>query len=202
MSISPFFHELRSAYQAEINDLTFDSEGRDVLRQRLAERRKELGFLLQMMELSPEMVAVIFHQGFEFKKPAVMDHLLTQESDGLPEWKSLADAIVLPPWAQDLSKVVLKQPLGDWFLTVAAGLEYMYHQPDGTSACANEKDDGDSADDAMRDEGDEGRSSDANSSDDRADAVGGSDGDDERDARAREEAGADWLAGQGFDRKD
>ena len=48
MSISPFFHELRSAYQAEINDLTFDSEGRDVLRQRLTERRKELGFLLQM----------------------------------------------------------------------------------------------------------------------------------------------------------
>ena len=202
MSISPFFHELRSAYQAEINDLTFDSEGRDVLRQRLAERRKELGFLLQMMELSPEMVAVIFHQGFEFKKPAVMDHLLSQESDELPEWESLADAIVLPPWAQDLSKVVLKQPMGDWFLTVAAGLEYMYHQPDGTSACANEKDDGDSADDALRDEGDEGRSSDANSSDDRADAVGGSDGDDERDARAREEAGAEWLAGQGFDRKD
>ena len=35
MSISPFFHELRSAYQAEINDLTFDSEGRDVLRQQI-----------------------------------------------------------------------------------------------------------------------------------------------------------------------
>ena len=45
MKISPFFQHLRSAYQAEIDDLTFDSEGRDVLRQRLAERRKELGFL-------------------------------------------------------------------------------------------------------------------------------------------------------------
>lgn len=191
MSISPFFHELRSAYQAEINDLTFDSEGRDVLRQRLAERRKELGFLLQMMELSPEMVAVIFHQGFEFNKPAVMDHLLTQESDELPEWASLADALVLPQWAQDLSQVVLKQPMGDWFLTVAAGLEYMYNKPDATSAAVNGEDDkGDSAD------------ADANSGDDRADPVVGADGDDERDARAREEAGADWLAGQGFDRKD
>ena len=191
MSISPFFHELRSAYQAEINDLTFDSEGRDVLRQRLTERRKELGFLLQMMELSPEMVAVIFHQGFEFKKPAVMDHLLTQESDELPEWESLADAIVLPPWAQDLSQVVLKQPMGDWFLTVAAGLEYMYNKPDGTSAAPiNEEDEGDSADRP------------ANSGDDRADPVGDADADDERDARAREEAGAEWLAGQGFDRKD
>ena len=206
MSISPFFHELRSAYQAEINDLTFDSEGRDVLRQRLTERRTELGFLLQMMELSPEMVAVIFHQGFEFKKPLVMDHLLSQESDELPDWASLADAIVLPPWAQDLSRVVLKQPMGDWFLTVAAGLEYMYNKPDGLSAEAIDEEDGDSADgqdDASRDEG---RSADANGrasgGDDAADPIGGSDGDDERDARAREEAGADWLAGQGFDRKD
>ena len=196
MSISPFFHELRSAYQAEITDLTFDSEGRDVLRQRLAERRKELGFLLQMMELSPEMVAVIFHQGFEFKKPAVMDHLLTQESDELPEWASLADAIVLPPWAQDLSQVVLKEPMGDWFLTVAAGLEYMYNQPDGTSAEEeSEGEDGESAD--KRDDG-----GGDGASDDRADPVGGSDGDDERDARAREEAGAEWMAEQGFDRKD
>ena len=73
MNISPFFHQLRSAYQAEIDDLTFDSEGQDVLRQRLTERRKEVGFLLQMMELSPEMVAVIFHQGFQFKQPAVID---------------------------------------------------------------------------------------------------------------------------------
>ena len=203
MSISPFFHELRSAYQAEINDLTFDSEGRDVLRQRLAERRKELGFLLQMMELSPEMVAVIFHQGFQFKKPAVMDHLLSQESDELPEWESLAEAIVLPPWAQDLSHVVLKQPMGDWFLTVAAGLEYMYSKPDAAAAAANDvEDDGERED--GRDDGsrDERRNADANSSDDRADPVGGSDGDDERDARAREEAGADWMAGQGFDRKD
>ena len=199
MSISPFFHELRSAYQAEINDLTFDSEGRDVLRQRLAERRKELGFLLQMMALSPEMVAVIFHQGFEFKKPAVMDHLLMQEPDALPEWESLADALVLPRWAQELSKVVRKEPMGDWFLTVAAGLEYMYHKADGTSAGPNDGEEEDAAADSA-----DGRENagDENLGDDRADPVGGSDGDDERDARAREEAGADWMAEQGFDRKD
>ena len=204
MSISPFFHELRSAYQAEINDLTFDSEGKDVLRQRLAERRKELGFLLQMMALSPEMVAVIFHQGFEFKKPAVMDHLLSQESDALPEWESLADAIVLPPWAQELSEVVLKQPMGDWFLTVAAGLEYMYSKHDGSSAS-----DDDGADGATDNEGGEsddahdgGTRSGEQDGDDRADPVGGADGGDERAAREREVAGADWLAGQGFDRKE
>jgi hypothetical protein len=57
MRISPFFLALRSAYQSELDDLTFDSEGRNVLRQRLAQRRKEIGFLRQMIELSPEMVA-------------------------------------------------------------------------------------------------------------------------------------------------
>ena len=66
MSISPFFLNLRSAYRSEIDDLTFDSDGRDVLHQRLAEKRREISFLVQMMELSPEMVAVIFHQGFAF----------------------------------------------------------------------------------------------------------------------------------------
>lgn len=49
MSISPFFHALGSAYQAEMDDLASDSEGKDVLRQRLAEKRKELVFLRQMI---------------------------------------------------------------------------------------------------------------------------------------------------------
>src|SRR2546429_7336647 len=48
-----FFLQLRSAYQAELDDLTSDSEGRGVLRQRLAEKRQELGFLVKMIEISP-----------------------------------------------------------------------------------------------------------------------------------------------------
>ena len=56
MTISPFFKHLRSSYQSELDDLTSDSEGKDVLKQRLAEKRKELDFLKQMIELSPEMV--------------------------------------------------------------------------------------------------------------------------------------------------
>ena len=185
MTISPFFLQLRSAYQAEIDDLTFDSEGQDVLRQRLAARRKEVGFLLQMMELSPEMVAVIFHQGFQFKLPAVMDHLLTHESDEFPEWDTLTDAIHVLPAAQDLSRVVLKEPMGEWFLTVAAGLEYMYGRPEARSAAHDDESD---------DDGHDGGNS--------SDPAGGPDGDDERDERAREEAGADWMVEQGFDRKD
>jgi hypothetical protein len=184
MSIAPFFRQLRSAYQAEIDDLTFDSEGKNVLRQRLTQRRKELPFLLQMMELSPEMVAVIFHQGFRFKRPDVMDDLLSRESDELPEWDSLADVAVLAPWAQELATTIRQEPLGDWFLTVAAGLEYMFGKVEHVHAEKNEDEDDEDGDDENTDRQDE------------------SDDEEERDARAREEAGADWMVEQGFDRKD
>jgi hypothetical protein len=189
MSISPFFQQLRSAYQAEVNDMAFDSEGQDVLQRRLKERRKELGFLLQMMQLSPEMVAVVFHQGFEFKQPTVLDGLLTLESHQLPAWVSLKDAVHQPKWSQDLSQIVLKEPAGDWFLTVAAALEYMYNKPDSRLQAAE-----DDQDDQDRDNADHLASGDAERS--------GLDSDDAQDAKVREEAGADWLAEQGFDRKE
>lgn len=181
MSISPFFSDLRSAYQSELDDLTFDSEGRDVLQHRLTERRKELNFLLQMIELSPEMVAVIFHKGFQFKSPAVMDHLLTHESDEFPHWDSLADAMHLPPWAHDLTQVVRKEPMGEWFLTVAAGLEYMHSKPGliPTHRADAEDDEDEDSDDSLNE----------------FDAL------EEDEARVREEAGADWMVEQGFDRK-
>ena len=186
MSISPFFHNLGSAYQAEMDDLSFDSEGNDVLRQRLAEKRKELTFLRQMIELSPEMVAVVFHQGFQFKLPAAMDHLVSHESEELPDWDSLADVIALRPWAQDLAKDILKEPMGEWFMTVAAGLEYLYGKP-GKPLAAPQDQDGDEDDDQ---------------DDDGQDSDDGSDDDEESDARRREDAGADWMEEQGFDRKD
>jgi len=79
MSISPYFLDLRSAYQSEVDDLRFDSEGRDVLQQRLTGKRREIGFLVQMMDISPEMVAVVFHQGFDFTGKAVMEARSTQQ---------------------------------------------------------------------------------------------------------------------------
>ncbi len=186
MKISPYFLHLRSAYQAELDDLTFDSEGRNVLRQRLTDRRKELGFLLQMIELSPEMVAVIFHEGFKFRLPAVMDHLLTHESDELPDWSTLADALHLPPWAQELSQQVCKEPKGEWFMTVAAGLEYMYSKPMPVAAPNHDsQDDDDDGDDEHQD-----------------DQRNELDAEEEEDARRREDAGADWMVEQGFDRKE
>ena len=183
MNISPFFGDLRSAYQSELEDLTFDSEGRDVLRQRLADKRREIGFLVQMMELSPEMVAVVFHQAFKFSAPAVMDDLLGHEADELPEWSTLADAVQLAPWARDLADVFLQEPRGDWFLTLAAGLEYMAGKPVAAGASQDEDDedeDGDEADEFDVDDN----------------------GDDQGDGQARKEAADDWMVEQGFDRKD
>lgn len=190
MSISPFFLELRSSYQSELDDLSFDSEGRDVLRQRLTQKRAELGFLLQMIELSPEMVAVIFHQGFQFKKPSVMEHLLSQDPEEFPEWDSLADAVHLSAWSQELAQQVLKEPMGAWFMTVAAGLEYMYSRPNAASTVLHEEDE------------DEDEGAEALGEDDVGNHVIDSDTDAARGAREREEAGADWMVEQGFDRKD
>jgi hypothetical protein len=97
----------------------------------------------------------------------------------------LAPALQLVPWAQVLSQQVLKEPLGEWFLTVAAGLEYMHSKPDPVRAAQAEDDSEEDASDAGAD--------------------GPLDADDaqaEKEARVREEAGADWMVEQGFDRKD
>ena len=181
MSISPFFQELRSAYQAELDDLTSDSEGKDVLRRRLNEKRKELGFLVKMIELSPEMVAVVLHQGFRFTQPAVMDHFLTHDADELLPWDVVSEALQIEPWADAMVQEILKEPLGEWFMTVAAGLEYMHHKPLGKAipqAAADEDEDHEAdASDAELDE-------------------------EEKEARAREEAGNAWMVEQGFDSKD
>ncbi|MDP3825345.1 MAG: hypothetical protein Q8Q74_02230 [Polaromonas sp.] len=185
MSISPYFLDLRSAYQSEMDDLRFDSEGRDVLHQRLAGKRQEIGFLLQMMELSPEMVAVVFHQGFDFTGRVAMDHLLTHDADVFPAWSSLAGSCELAPWARDLAQIVLESPGGDRFLTLTAGLEYMAGLPVAASGLAlgDEDEDEENEEDTDQD-GDDGE------------------GGQGSDARARQEAGADWLVQQGFDQKD
>lgn len=197
MSISPYFLDLRSAYQSEMDDLRFDSEGCDVLHQRLAGKRQEMAFLVQMMDTSPEMVAVVFHQGFDFTGKAVMEHLLSHDShdaDGFPAWSSLADGFVLAPWAQDLAHIVLQAPGGEKFLTLTAGLEYMAGLPVAASIVSAEDKDG------VEDE-----DSDENGGDGDG-ALVIFEGDDDReqsgDARARHEAGSDWLVQQGFDAKD
>jgi hypothetical protein len=188
LSISPYFLDLRSAYQAEIDDLRFDSEGHDVLQQRLAGKRQQIAFLVQMMDISPEMVAVVFHQGFDFTGKAVMEHLLTQGDNSFPSWSSLGAGFELRPWARELADIVLQAPGGDKFLAVTAALEYMASLPVAAGIIVSEEGDEDEdgnedGDDLVvfEDDGEGGQGS---------------------DARTREEAGADWLVQQGFDQKD
>ena len=73
----------RRSSREQLDDLSQDSEGKDVLKKRLADKRGEIEFLIKMMELSPEMVAVVFHQAFTFSSPAVMDDLMGFEADDL-----------------------------------------------------------------------------------------------------------------------
>jgi hypothetical protein len=193
MRISPFFLDLQSVYQAELDDLRSDSEGLDVLRQRLADKRKELGFLLQMIETSPEMVAVVLHRAFTFSKPAVLDRLVAQDADELPEWELVEGALTVAPWAHSTVAHILREPMGPWFMVVAAGLEYLYQRAPGAGGHAGASGDADeeNADEDQRDR-DQRYDSDDSATEDP----------DEADARAREDAGNDWLAEQGFDRKD
>ncbi|MDP1954894.1 MAG: hypothetical protein Q8K71_10490 [Polaromonas sp.] len=192
MSISPYFLDLRSAYQSEMDDLRFDTEGRDVLRQRLAGKRQEIGFLVQMMELSPEMVAVVFHQGFDFTGREAMDHLLTHDGAGFPAWSSLAGSFEMAPWASDLARIVLQAPGGDKFLTLTAGLEYMAGLPVPAGMMVAGEDEDDDEDEGSDQDGDD----DLVIFDDDGDGGQGS------DLRARQEAAASWLVQQGFDQKD
>jgi len=193
MHTSTYFLDLRSAYQSELDDLQSDSEGNDVLRKRLGEKRKELVFLLKMMECSPEMVVVVLHQAFRFTRAAVMDHLLSREADDLPQWRSISDAIEIAAWARDMVQTILKEPQGEWFMTIAAALEYMHNKPlveAGHAQLAGSQDDenGDDLDEARNERHDDNQTEDHD--------------DDEAEARAREEAGNDWMVEQGFDRKE
>jgi hypothetical protein len=192
MNITPFFVDLHSAYQAEIDDLSFDSEQRNVLAQRLADKRQQMGFLVKMMELSPEMVAVVFHRAFEFRLPAVMDDLLGLHAEEFPAWSFLADSVHLAPWAQPLAAAVLSEPHGEWFMAVAAALEYMASRSAamGAPADSDESEDEGSERDEERDNERDGELDDQD------------DGAADADSRAAQEAGAEWLVAQGFDRKD
>ena len=193
MNLSPAFHDLRAAYQSEMDDLTSDTEGRDVLRQRLDDKRKSLDFLLQMTEAAPEMVAVVFHQGFRFKEPAVMEQVVSLEIDDVPDWDELSRAVQLTPWAQSLAEIFLQQADGQRFMTIAAALAYMYDKPDARQQAASHDDDENDDDDKNED------NKDSDHDDESREYV---ERDDDEDARARDEAGAEWLANQGFDRKD
>ena len=192
MKLSSYFRDLNSAYQAELDDLTSDSEGKDVLRRRLQDKRSEIGFLVQMIDISPEMVAVVFHQAFRFRGAAATFEPVFRLRDSfeLPDWHSLASAVALEPWAEPLAETVLCQPGGEQFLTLAAALEYLQQHGQGASQSA-------SGADSAEDDEDSGE----DNHDDEHDEMSADDARDPQTARSREEAGDGWLSDVGFGRK-
>ncbi|MCM8595683.1 hypothetical protein [Accumulibacter sp.] len=170
MRLSPFFEDLKAAYDAELEDLTTDSAGHDVLRARLQIKRRQLAEILPMIEYSPEMVAVVFHGGLRFARPEVIGGLAGLEPEALPSWSELRGSVELEPWAEELARIVLDDPGGDRFLVVTACLEYLQSAVEGQAGAPRDVDEvpQDDRDDAGQD---------------------------------LEEAGADWLAEQGFDRR-
>lgn len=193
MKLSHFFEGLASAYDAELEDLRSDSEGNDILRKRLAAKREQVPMLLSMLKSNPEMVAVAFHGGIKFLNPLVLESLASKEPARFPTWKELKGALVMEAWAEKLSALVLENADGEQFMVTAACLEYLNKSGKSRANSPsnaeehNEEDEEDS-------EADEGRY--------HLDTRNGSGDEYDEDQQDLEEAGADWLVQQGFDRKD
>jgi hypothetical protein len=189
MKISRYFRDLRKAYEAELDDLTSDSGGKDVLRKRLDAKRKEMGFLLQMMEPAPEMVAVVFHRAFRFVKHAPLQALIGKSQEQLPEWDSLSNAVTLVPWAESLAIKVLQDPFGARFLSLAAGLEYLQHHANAAPVQSSAESD------------DEGEEEDYGHEMNDGEHLSADDARGPMTDRSREEASEHWLSDIGFDPK-
>jgi hypothetical protein len=170
---SRYFAELGKSYLAEIDDLVTDSAGISVLRKRLDDKRGAIDSILPMIDFSPEMVAVVFYDAFDFKSPELMQQIVQSEpdDDGFVAWDELKAELAVAPWAQPLIEASLKARGGDAFAVTAAALEFMRGRASAYEAPVAEPADADAADD---DEGNEDLS----------------------------EAGADWLAEQGFETLD
>lgn len=174
MKLSRYFANHASAYDAEMDDLVSDSEGKNVLDKRLKEKRSQLEFLLVMMDDSPEMLAAVFHQGFRFPSAKAMDLLVALEPEEFPDWDKLGGTITLTPWAQAMADRVLREPTGEQFMVIAACLEYLYTRADDRGAPVEEDEDDENDTDIDPEE---------------------------QEARDREDAGAAWMEEQGFDHK-
>lgn len=185
MSLSYYFEDLIKAYRAELDDLQSDSEGKNVLSTRLKQKRSQFAQLMPMIDTAPEMVAVVFHNHIIFQNAQVMAQLVASEPEEFPSWDELSAVISFEPAAEKLVKIVLAESGGELFLITTACLEYLVSKTNGRSASAQADDDSDERDDDDKD----GRTE---------------EGDDEGEDMAEnlDEASADWLAEQGFDRRE
>jgi len=198
LKTSRYFANLTSSYRAELDDLRTDSEGKDILRQRLATKRKQMQQLLPMMQFAPEMVAAAFHGGFTFKQKKTLEALVAKETGSLPGWATLSQALTIEPWAEPLIAIVLTDAHGEHFLATTVGLEYL-HRHGHENAAAPSGDELDQDEEELEHDQelqDHDHNEDYLSSDDVISNEG------ESNEFDLDKAGAEFLAGQGFDRKE
>lgn len=138
MKLSPYFRELSKSYAYEIEDLTYDSGGANVLKSRLKVKRDQFAELLPMIEFEPVMVAPAFHRAFSFGDKALMGKLVAAKPGGFPAWKTLVPGIKMEPWAAQLVQKALKAEGGEQFMLITAGLEFILSGI-GASAAAGEE---------------------------------------------------------------
>jgi hypothetical protein len=171
MKLSSYFNELSSTYAYEIEDLRYDSGGDDVLKSRLKIKRDQFTELMKMSSSFPVMVVPAFHQGFHFDDTDLLNQLVAEKPEDFPAWADVAETLKMEPWAEKLAERALKEPGGEEFMLIAAGLEYIYDKL-GASAAAGSGGE-DSSDEEEQDEDDVDLG----------------------------EAGEDFLDEQGFDRR-
>ena len=199
MRLSHYFEDLTKSYHTELEDMQLDSEGKNVLRARLEQKRAQFVTLMPMIEFAPEMVAVAFHGRMKFSNLHAMAQLAACEPEEFPDWSELREVVSFDPIAAALVKVALAEPGGEQFLITSACLEYLHGKHDGRDANAGvdveEKSDGEAEDDhdGASQAGETGKREDGDHQDER-DEDHLFDGD-------LDKGGADWLADQGFDRK-
>jgi hypothetical protein len=187
VNLSQYFEDLNKAYRAELDDMQTDSQGNNVFAARLKEKRQQFTLLMPMIAFAPEMVAPAFHTGVSFDDPHAMMKLSFLEPEEFPSWLKLTEAIRFEAWAEKLVAIAVAEPGGERFLSTTMCLEFLHgmHSAKHTLAhdAAEQDDDG---------EGENAEEHDHNEHNER----------NEGDDRDLEAAGADWLAEQGFDRRE
>ncbi|MSQ50843.1 MAG: hypothetical protein EXR28_03030 [Betaproteobacteria bacterium] len=171
MKLSPFFKDLSKTYAYEIEDLTYDSSGVNILKSRLKVKRDRFQDLLPMIAFEPVMVVAAFHGAFQFSDKALLEKLVSGIPGSFPAWKTLAAAIRMEPWADKLAQVALKSEGGEQFMQTAAGLEFILSGLGATAAAGEEE---------------------------RAVKEAGDDNEDDKDPG---QDGEDYLSDQGFERR-
>lgn len=175
MSAYTYYLDILQSYQAELEDLFGDSEGKNVLEKRLSEKRKSFNDILSMIDYSPEMVAVAFYNAFSFVKKETVHQVMRSlpGERGFPLWAEFSKTLHIKEWAQPLIASCLKTAEGDVFLVKTAVLEFL--RVNASALAESDREDETSHRDGSDDE----------------------DGDDEREDLS--EAGGDWMSEQGFD---